>query len=41
MLSQKTRYALKALVLLANAEQNSKEPVLISELAKKGKMHIE
>lgn len=38
MLSQKTRYALKALVLLAESEKGEKGPVLISELAKKGKM---
>lgn len=40
MLAQKTRYALKALLLLAEAQsgKNPKEPVLISELAKKGGM---
>ena len=38
MLSQKTRYALKALLLLAESEKKDKGPVLISELAKRGKM---
>ena len=38
MLSQKTRYALKALMLLADSERQKKGPVLISELAKKGNM---
>lgn len=38
MLSQKTRYALKALVLLAESERLEKGPVLISDLAQKGKM---
>lgn len=38
MLSQKTRYALKALVLLAESERQDKGPVLISELAQKGRM---
>ena len=38
MLSQKTRYALKALVLLAQDEQKKKGPVLISSLAKRGRM---
>ncbi len=38
MLSQKTRYALKALLLLAEDEKNKKEPVLISDLAKRGRM---
>ncbi len=38
MLSQKTRYALKALVLLAESEKQEKGPVLISDLAQKGKM---
>src|SRR3990167_6075561 len=38
MLSQKTRYALKALMLLADSERQKKGPVLISELANKGNM---
>ncbi len=38
MLSQKTRYALKALVLLAESEKDNKRPVLISDLAKQGNM---
>jgi len=38
VLSQKTRYALKALLLLAEDEKNKKEPVLISDLAKRGRM---
>jgi Rrf2 family protein len=38
MLSQKTRYALKAMLLLADSQRQDKGPVLISELAKKGKM---
>jgi|APTNR8051073442_1049403.scaffolds.fasta_scaffold28810_2 Rrf2 family protein len=38
MLSQKTRYALKALVLLAESERQDKGPVLISELAHKGRI---
>lgn len=38
MLSQKTRYALKALVLLSESEKQDRGPVLISDLAKKGKM---
>ena len=38
MISQKTRYALKALVLLAVAEKAKKGPVLISQLARQGKM---
>ena len=38
MLSQKTRYALKALMLLAEEEKLKKGPVLISELARRGKM---
>jgi Rrf2 family protein len=38
MLSKKTRYALKALVLLGAAEKARKGPVLISELAKRGHM---
>src|SRR4051812_20632332 len=38
MISQKTRYALKALVLLAKDERAKKGPVLISELAKRGNM---
>ena len=36
MLSQKTRYALQALMLLADTERTQKGPVLISVLAKKG-----
>lgn len=38
MLSQKTRYALKALVLLGEKEKDKKGPVLISDLAKRGNM---
>lgn len=38
MISQKTRYALKALVLLGKDERAKKGPVLISELAKRGNM---
>ena len=38
MLSQKTRYALKALMLLAEDEKIGKGPVLISDLAKSGSM---
>lgn len=38
MLSQKTRYALKALVLLAESEKQDKGPVLIADLAHRGKM---
>lgn len=38
MLSQKTRYALRALMLLAEHEKTAKSPLLISELARKGKM---
>lgn len=38
MLSQKTRYALKALLLLAESEKRQKQPVLISDLAKRGNM---
>ena len=38
MLSQKTRYALKALLLLAADEKVNKGPVLIADLAKRGKM---
>lgn len=38
MLSQKTRYALRALVLLAEHEKSGKGPMLISDLAKKGRM---
>jgi Rrf2 family protein len=38
MLTQKTRYALKALLLLAEEKNSNSEPVLISELAKLGKM---
>lgn len=38
MLSQKTRYALKALLFLAQDEEVKKGPVLISDLAKRGNM---
>lgn len=38
MLSQKTRYALKALLLLAREEKERKGPVLISDLAREGRM---
>lgn len=38
MISNKTRYALNALMLLAKHEQDSKEPVLISRLAEEGKI---
>ena len=38
MLSQKTRYALRALMLLADDEKAKKGPVLISSLAKRGRM---
>jgi Rrf2 family protein len=38
MLSQKTRYALKALTFLADDEKSGKGPVLISDLAKRGDM---
>lgn len=38
MLSQKTRYALKALLLLAEADKAKKSPVLIAELAGRGNM---
>ncbi len=38
MISQKTRYALKALTLLAQDEKTRKTPVLISDLAKRGNM---
>ena len=38
MISQKTRYALKALMLLAKDEKAKKGPILISELARRGKM---
>lgn len=38
MLSQKTRYALKALVFLAESEKQGKGPVLIADLARRGKM---
>src|SRR3989338_8890253 len=37
MLSQKTKYALKALVLLADNEKTKSGPVLISDLAERGK----
>ena len=38
MLSQKTRYALRALLMLAEDEKAKQGPVLISSLAKRGKM---
>ena len=38
MLSQKTRYALKALMLLAENEKAKKTPVLISSLVERGNM---
>jgi Rrf2 family protein len=38
MLSQKTRYALKALILLAKSQEQKKNAVLISELAEQGRM---
>lgn len=38
MLSQKTRYALKALMLLADDRKAKKEPTLISSLVKRGNM---
>lgn len=38
MLSQKTRYALKALTFLAEDEKAGRGPVLISNLAKRGNM---
>ena len=38
MISQKTRYALKALLLLAGEEKAKKGPVLISSLARRGHM---
>ena len=38
MISQKTRYALKALMLLASDERKGKGPILISNLAKRGHM---
>lgn len=38
MISQKTRYALKALLLLAKDEKAQKGPVVISDLAKRGNM---
>lgn len=38
MLSQKTRYALRALMMLAEDEKAKKGPVLISSLAKRGKI---
>ena len=38
MLSQKTKYALKALLLLADDQKAGKGPVLISELAERGNM---
>src|SRR3990167_5473038 len=38
MISQKTRYALKALMLLASDEKKGRGPVLISELAKRGRI---
>lgn len=38
MLSQRTKYAIKALTFLAEDEHSGKGPVLISSLAKRGKM---
>ena len=38
MLSQKTRYALKALLLLTDDEKAGKGPVLIADLAHRGNM---
>lgn len=38
MLSQKTRYALRALLLLAEDEKTKKGPVLIADLAARGNM---
>ena len=38
MLSQKTRYALKALMILAEDRKKKTGPVLISDLARRGKM---
>lgn len=38
MISQKTRYALKSLLLLAGHEKANKGPVLISTLARRGHM---
>src|SRR5262245_46107365 len=40
MLSQKTRYALRALVLLAEDQKAKKGPALISDLAKRGRMPL-
>ncbi len=40
MISQKTKYALKALLLLAGDEKQKKGPVLISDLAKRGNMPL-
>ncbi len=38
MLSKKTRYALKAIMLLSEHEKSSDQPVVISELSEKGKI---
>ena len=38
MISQKTKYALKALLLLADDEKAKSGPVLISDLAERGKI---
>ena len=38
MLSQKTKYALKALLFLTEEEKRGKTPVLISDLAERGNM---
>lgn len=38
MISQKTKYALKALVLLAGDTRANRGPVLISDLSKRGKV---
>ena len=38
MLSKKTRYALQALMILTQSRKKNQDPVLISELARRGKM---
>ncbi len=38
MLNQKTRYALKALMLLADDKKNKQSPVLISDLSTRGRI---
>ncbi len=40
MLSQKTRYALRALMFLCEEEKKKDAPVLISDIAKQGKMPL-